>query len=79
MQIIQFTPCVDAVGEGKQNQFPADLPGSRKHFGLTKEVRMQRRRVKIPAQNMEFAPGFSSIYLTLLIERNTWNRFGLGC
>lgn len=27
--------------------------------GMTKEVRMQRRRMKIPAQNMEFAPGFS--------------------
>lgn len=27
--------------------------------GMTKEVRMQRRRMKIPAHNMEFAPGFS--------------------
>lgn len=25
MQIIQFTQCVDVVGEGKYNQFPADF------------------------------------------------------
>lgn len=30
--------------------------------GMTKEVRMQRRRMKMAAQNMEFAPGFSNSF-----------------
>ncbi|XP_068050313.1 protein LTO1 homolog isoform X1 [Anomalospiza imberbis] len=30
--------------------------------GMTKEVRMHRRRMKMAAQNMEFAPGFSNSF-----------------
>ncbi|XP_041315108.1 protein LTO1 homolog isoform X1 [Pyrgilauda ruficollis] len=32
--------------------------------GMTEDVRKQRRRMKIPAQNMEFAPGFPIVLQT---------------
>lgn len=61
MQIMQFTQCVDIVGEVKYNQLPADFAVGIIVNRVTKEVRMQRRKIKIPAhkvaaaQNMKFA------------------------
>lgn len=53
MQIIHFTRCVDIVGEVKYNELLADFAGGNIFVDKGQnEVRMQRRKIKIPAHKV---------------------------